>query len=568
MATPRSESLAPHEGSDSEVTDLVRGLRLFAILAGALGLVGFVVRLVGQLFVTHGGWTLPDYAQNGVEALVLAAVATLVWALVAREDTTDARRLALGGFAYVVLVLIVGAHDVVDLDPLRPALDASVVGLVALIYPLLVPARRRHHLQLILLAAAYLPVGAVIGHLAGVYADAPFGATVLGAVAGSLSTWAACGIAWFVVLQQERQRQRLDAAKDDLDQLGSYTLESKIGEGGMGEVWRARHAFLARPAALKLIRAKAIVGGNSPEDAQDRARVLMTRFEREAQATAKLTSPHTVQVYDYGRTGNDLFFYVMELLDGTDLWSLVYRLGPQPEELVHHVLLQACDSIGEAHRHGLIHRDLKPANLFLCRQGMAYDVTKVLDFGLVKSPAALRGERTETHMRLTQQGMVSGTPAYMSPEQASGNRDLDGRSDLYALACVAYFLLTGREIFEDKNPIHIMLGQIERAPMPIQQRNPQAQLSPDFEAVLMRLLEKKREDRFEDASALATALRACRLDQPWTHDRARELWHKLSGVRPAKSEARPEATEDAPLPSGEARQLRALRARRPRPARR
>lgn len=542
-------------------SELVRGIRLFAILAGALGLVGFVVRLVGQLFVSHGGWAMAEYAQHGAEALLLCAAATLVYGLASKDDLPDPRRYALGVLTYVVMVFVVGYHDVLELDVQRPSLSASVISLVALVYPLLVPADRGHHLKLILLAALYLPVGALVAHFTGTYGEAPLLASLLGAVAGALPTWAACAMAWVVVLQQERRRQQLEAAEDDLDQLGSYTLESKIGEGGMGEVWRARHAFLARPAALKLIRTKALVGGNSVEEAQDRARVLMTRFEREAQATAKLTSPHTVQVYDYGRTGSDLFFYVMELLDGTDLWSLIYKLGPQPEALVHHVLLQACDSVGEAHRHGLIHRDLKPANLFLCRQGLAYDVTKVLDFGLVKSPAALRGERTETHMRLTQQGMVSGTPAYMSPEQAAGNRDLDGRSDLYALGCVAYFMLTGHEIFEDKNPIHVMLGQIERPPVPITERNRNATLSPDFERVLTRLLAKRREDRYEDAAALAEALRRCHLAEPWSHARARAWWEKLRGGKLPAREAKPESTEPAPLPSGEARQLRALRRR-------
>ncbi len=570
MGTFQRQPDRPSASQSEGASDLIRGLRWFAGLSGSLALASFVVRLLGQAFVDVGGWALAHYIRHGVETAALIAIAALVWGLVVHPKMQDSLRTKMGVAVYLAFGSVTAFRDLVELDPAEPSFSASVVGLVVLIYPLMVPASRRHHVTLISLSAAYLPVGALVAFGMGTYGHAAVLAVVLAAVAKALPTWAACGVAWWVVLEQERRRRRIDDIEDDLAQLGSYTLESKIGEGGMGEVWRARHAFLARPAALKLIRAKSLVGGNSAEEAQERARVLIARFEREAQATARLTSPHTVQVYDYGSTGGDLFFYVMELLDGTDLWSLVYRFGPQPEELVHHVLLQACDSVGEAHRNGLIHRDLKPANLFLCRQGQQLDVTKVLDFGLVKSPAALRGERTETQMRLTQHGMVSGTPAYMSPEQAAGNRDLDGRSDLYALACVAYFMLTGHEIFEDSNPIKVMLGQIERPPVPPRVRNPHLKLSPDFEAVLVRLLQKRRDDRFRDAEAMAEALRNCRLARPWDQASAMAWWKKVSGDSAQPDQAspapRPAETEEAPLPTEEAVQLRALRESKKNPA--
>ncbi len=539
-------------------TDLVRGLRLFAALGGGLSLIGFLFRLIGQSVIEHGGWTLGEFVQHSIETAVLLALASATWAIVARPDMKDSLRTFFGATLYIAMGGITAYHDILDLDPSHPAASASVIGLIALIYPLLVPASRRHHLVLLGLCAAYLPIGSIITIIMSTYGDVPALAVVLGAAAMALPTWVACGVAAWVVVEQERRRRRLGDIEQDLAQLGSYTLERKIGEGGMGEVWRARHAFLARPAALKLIRAKAIVGGNSAEDAQERARVLIARFEREAQATAKLTSPHTVQIYDYGRVDNDVFFYVMELLDGTDLWSLVSRFGPLPEELVHHMLIQACDSLGEAHLHGLIHRDLKPANLFLCRQGLRHDVTKVLDFGLVKSPAALRGDRTETHMRLTQQGMVSGTPAYMSPEQASGARDLDGRSDLYALACVAYFLLTAQDIFDDTNSIRVMLAQIERTPIPLRVRNPSLELSEDFEIVLMRLLEKNRDDRYEDAASMADALRGCTLKRRWTAKDAVQWWIKVSKEQ-TSDKALHHGPTDGAVPNLEPRQLRAHR---------
>ena len=553
MVSSRPEdSLGP---SPEEV--LVGGLRTFAILSGALALMGFLVGLVGQT-----RWPTYLLVQHGLEAAGGVAVAVAAVIAVGRPNMQDNLRYAFGIGVFLAVAGVFGYHDILELNPAHLSPRASVVGVLVLLYALMVPAPRNQHLTLVGVAAVYLPLGALLALPLGMYGSTSGAAVLGGAVVASMPTWVMCGVAAVVSMEQARRRKQLDEMVGEVAQLGSYTLDSKIGEGGMGEVWRVQHAFLARPAAMKVIRAKALVGAAaSAEEASERARVLMTRFEREAQTTAQLTSMHTVQVYDYGRASNDLFFYVMELLDGMDLWSLVYRFGPQPEGRVLHILLQACDSVGEAHARGLIHRDLKPANLFLCKQGMQVDVTKVLDFGLVKSPAALRGEQTETHMRLTQHGMVSGTPAYMSPEQAAGQRDLDGRSDLYGLGCVAYFLLTGAEIFDDPNPIQVMLGQIERAPIPMRQRYPGLSLSPDFEAVLERMLQKSREARFADAAALADALRACRLPSPWGHAEAVQWWSKVDGQRPAgRPRPRPQVeTEEAPLPTGERRLLRALR---------
>ncbi|MCB9651552.1 MAG: serine/threonine protein kinase [Deltaproteobacteria bacterium] len=522
-------------------------------MAGGLALMGFLVRLVGRV-------PQVQLIQHGVEAAGGLAVVTAAVVAVPKPNLQDNLRYAFGIGVFVSVAGVFGYHDVLELSPTQLSARASLVGLVLLTWALLVPSPRKQLLVLIGVCAAYLPVGALLGLAVGAYGATPWPAVLGSAVMGALPTWVACGVAAVVGVEQARRRQQMDDMVGEVAQLGSYTLESKIGEGGMGEVWRVQHAFLARPAAMKVIRAKALVGSAAtPEEAAERARVMMTRFEREAQTTAQLTSPHTVQVYDFGRAANETFFYVMELLDGMDLWSLVYRFGPQPEGRVLHILLQACDSVGEAHARGLIHRDLKPANIFLSKQGMQHDVTKVLDFGLVKSPAALRGEQTETQMRLTQHGMVSGTPAYMSPEQASGRRDLDGRSDLYGLGCVAYFLLTGAEIFDDPNPIQIMLGQIERPPIPMRQRYPGLKLSPEFEAILGRMLEKNRDARFPDAGALADALRGCRLPEPWGPSEAAAWWSRVEHRRPAPRPKPQLETEEGPLPTGERRLLRSLR---------
>ena len=232
--------------------------------------------------------------------------------------------------------------------------------------------------------------------------------------------------------------------------VGSYRLESKLGAGGMGEVWLARHRLLARPAAVKLIRHDPRPGSNRDQ--------LVRRFQREAQVTAELRSPHTVQLYDFGVNDTGSFYYVMELLDGLDLNQIVTRFGPQPAERVAMLLSQACRSLSEAHDRGLVHRDIKPANLFVACLGPEYDYLKVLDFGIVKDRPG------QEALLLTAQGMVHGTPAFMAPEMVSGEREIDGRSDLYSLGCVAYWALTGQLLFPAKTPEQMLLQHARATP--------------------------------------------------------------------------------------------------------
>jgi serine/threonine-protein kinase len=257
-------------------------------------------------------------------------------------------------------------------------------------------------------------------------------------------------------------------------ELGSYTLEERLGRGGMGEVWRARHRMLARPAAVKIIRPEAL-----DEDAT-KAQALLDRFEQEAQATASLRSPHTVQLYDFGRADDGTFYYVMELLQGLDLSTLVDKYGPQQPARVIHFLVQACRSLEEAHRTGLIHRDIKPANLFVCRYGTDDDFVKVLDFGLVKEVKA-RGEKT---LQLTQQDVVLGTPGFMPPELALGEKNIDGRADLYALGCVAHWLLTGTMLFPDDSPMKILMKHVNETPVAPSRRSELA-IPPELDALVL-----------------------------------------------------------------------------------
>ncbi len=296
-------------------------------------------------------------------------------------------------------------------------------------------------------------------------------------------------------------------------QLGQYRLVEEIGVGGMGEVWKAKHRMLARPAAIKLIRPE-MLGPGDPEMAD----TMLHRFEREAQATATLTSPHSVMIYDFGISDEGVFYYVMELLDGMDLYTLVSRFGPLPASRVIELLSQTCDSLADAHHRGLIHRDVKPGNIFTCRMGRRLDFVKVLDFGLVKESA-----RTEPGTPvLTQIGATTGTPGFMAPEQALGQA-VDPRSDLYALGCVGYWLLTAQFVFDQTNMTAMVLDHVKTLPVPPSQRSDTA-IPEDLERVIMHCLEKEPDKRPRTAEELFEMLSACKDSGKWGQSEAREWW--------------------------------------------
>jgi eukaryotic-like serine/threonine-protein kinase len=296
-------------------------------------------------------------------------------------------------------------------------------------------------------------------------------------------------------------------------ELGSYRLVELIGRGGMGEVWRATHRMLARPAAIKLIKPE-ILG--APGGAE--AGVLIERFRREAEAASELQSPHTIRLYDFGETRAGTFYFVMELLDGLDLETLVRRFGPVAPDRAVELLRQICHSLGEAHDRGIIHRDVKPANIYLCRLGREYDFMKVLDFGLVKY------DRDQSIMDTikTNTEMTTGTPAYMAPEMANGE-PIDRRADLYALGCVAYWLLTGQMVFEADSPLRMLIQHIQGTPIPPSIRSGRP-IPPALEDLVLRCLAKKPADRPATADDIVDALDRIRLEHPWTQADAREWW--------------------------------------------
>jgi serine/threonine protein kinase len=293
---------------------------------------------------------------------------------------------------------------------------------------------------------------------------------------------------------------------------GSYELVGLLGRGGMGEVWRARHVLLGRETAVKLIRADMLAGDS------ERARLVLRRFEREVRATSGLRSPHTVEIYDFGTADDGTFFYAMELLAGLNLQTLVERHGVLPPERVVHLVLQACDSLAEAHHHGLIHRDVKPANLFACQLGLQVDFVKVLDFGLVK-PAA------QDESQLTADGSALGSPAFMPPELAKGQRAIDHRSDIYALGCVAYWLLTGKLVFEGESALQLALGHIQTEPVP-PSRRVGIEVPAPLEDAIMACLRKEPEARPADMRELARLLRATPCAAAWTPERAEAWWRE------------------------------------------
>jgi eukaryotic-like serine/threonine-protein kinase len=317
----------------------------------------------------------------------------------------------------------------------------------------------------------------------------------------------------FTIVLARLQRSMRQAAIE-ARQLGQYSLEEKIGSGGMGVVYRGRHALLRRPTAIKLL------------DAEKTTERAISRFEREVHLTSQLTHPNTIAIYDYGRTPEGVFYYAMEYLDGINLDELIERHGPQPEGRVVHILLQICGSLTEAHGIGLIHRDIKPANIVLCQRGGHYDVVKVLDFGLVKS---IDSER-ETQITLA--GSIAGTPLYLAPEAIEHHEQVDARSDLYAVGAVGYFLLTGTPVFQGTSITEVCMQQVHAPP-----ERPSVRLgrpvSPELEDLLLACLAKDPTDRPASADELAEQLAKCRTCGEWTRADAAAWWRDNDPAQPA-----------------------------------
>ncbi|HMI93459.1 MAG TPA: serine/threonine-protein kinase, partial [Polyangiales bacterium] len=403
-----------------------------------------------------------------------------------------ASRVAIVAVGYeIVLSFVLAMSQTWSVPYDAPTAQVSWVAVLIALFPFLIPASPRVILAASLASAATVPLALVLlFELGG--RPWPDGSVIASFV---LPAFLCAFLAW----APTSTLHRLGVAVERARRLGSYELVERLGQGGMGDVWRAKHRLLARPAAVKLIKPEML----GAENAASRA-ALIRRFEQEAQATASLDSVHTVELYDFGVSADGALFYVMELLHGVDVQQLVERFGPLPSGRVIHLLMQACDSLADAHSHGLIHRDIKPANLFVARKGGSCDFLKVLDFGLVKRwGAGDAGEladslhdlaRADTLAQHTAVGQIVGTPAFLAPEAALGEQAVDGRADLYALGCVGYWMLTGRAVFEETSAIAMAVAHVSKEPVPPSQRVDQP-IDPALEQLVLECLHKDRERR-------------------------------------------------------------------------
>jgi serine/threonine-protein kinase len=472
---------------------------------GSLALVVAVVSTVMFLLEVLGG--IPSVLGRGIRTALMVTGVTLALGIhlaVTRGKVAPPAALRMGvGFQVAQGFLSALSFHGVALLAGSHVLGWTPVAMWTMVYPLIVPSPTRRVVRASLATASMDPLALAILVAAGAPEPPPamlartFFSTVLACVLVPVAGRIVYGLA----VEVKRARE-----------MGSYRLAEKLGQGGMGEVWRAEHRMLARAAAIKLIRPAALGSGSHASE-------MIKRFEREAQATAALRSPHTIEVYDYGVAEDGTFHYVMELLEGYSLQALVQRFGPLPPARVASFLRQACHSLAEAHASGLVHRDVKPANLFVCRLGLDVDFVKVLDFGLVK----MQGPQAGAREHLTVEGAFTGTPGFMAPEIALGVDPVDGRSDLYALGCVAYWLLTGRLVFEGGSPMQSVLDHVRTPPEPPSARTSQP-IPAGLERLVMQCLEKDPARRPASAAALARAIDALGLDAGWTDGMAREWW--------------------------------------------
>ncbi len=305
----------------------------------------------------------------------------------------------------------------------------------------------------------------------------------------------------------------------DAMQLGQYTLDRKIGEGGMGAVYRAHHAMLRRPTAVKLLHPDKVGAEN------------LERFEREVQHMSELTHPNTVAVYDYGRNPDGIFYYAMEYLDGIDLEQLVAKYGPQPPARVSAILAQVCGALAEAHGRGLIHRDIKPANIILCERGGMHDVAKVVDFGLVKELTANTGMSTQ---------VILGTPAYLAPEAVTDPASVGPAADIYALGAIGYFLVTGKRVFEAKTAVDVCVQHVTATPVPPSQVT-DAAIPAELEQLVMRCLAKSPDAR-PTAAELARLLVPPPTSVGWTESDAEHWWREFRAQESSPASSAPTMT--------------------------
>lgn len=504
-------------------------LRICCLVAALPFFVFFISSLSGfiELFARPVvGWT--GVFLSGAVFLLLAAVAGSLWRI-ASVPEVGLRVLEIAVFGAMGIFFAYWSFAMLTSDTLRPdsvavirdpqsafrleqytVLAASLIvhfNWFALIvfHGVLVPNSLARGVGVV--AAMILAALLVDGIAVALHEPTYRNKYVLLAVAATILPTAA-GLAVFGTAKTAALREEIQVAKQAVRELGQYRLRRKLGQGGMGEVYLAEHALLKRPCAVKRIHPKFL---HSVEQ--------IKRFEREVQTTARLRHPNTVEIFDYGRAEDGTFYYVMEYLPGLSLEELVNRHGPMPAERAVHLLRQVCGALREAHRMGLIHRDIKPSNVVVLPDGSPHDQVKLVDFGLVQSLAT----ETDPEAKITRDGLIVGTPEYMSPEQAQGLA-LDERSDLFSVGSVFYFLLTGREAFHRENPVRTLLAVVNEEAVPVNRIIPF--VPEDVAAVVERCLAKSLEVRYAKAGELESALAACECAEGWTGEIAAEWWER------------------------------------------
>jgi serine/threonine-protein kinase len=470
---------------------------------GCLGLA--LAALAGGIYVTgryvQPGWIDPAQAP-ALYAMCLyatAAVGLLLFTVSRLPMIGPTLALDFGLVMQVAAGLFISlAENAVPYPVDTPVRGSSAIAVWIAVFALGVPASFGKAILAALSTAAMGPVGLCIHIMAGNVASPPASMWLTIFPANFLMAVAAATMGKLIY--------RLGVEVGAVREYGGYRLLEPLGSGGMGEVWLARHRLVEREAAVKLIRPEALGGDRS---------MLVRRFEREAQATARLHSPHTVSLYNYGVSEDGLLYYVMEYLEGYDLEKLVKRTGPLPASRTAFILHQVCESLIEAHEAGLIHRDIKPQNILLCRLGASYDFVKVLDFGLVKMEEG--GDLTR--------GAIAGTPSYLAPEIALGNA-AGARSDIYSAGCVAYWLLTGRTPFDQPTEEETVQAHAHEIPTPPSRRTVN-EIPSALEEIVMACLEKNPDLRPQTARELARRLGNTKLAEGWDRARAEACWPGL-----------------------------------------
>jgi serine/threonine-protein kinase len=487
---------------DELLSEQIRRLALFNAVIGALWSYGLVMDLFVFSLIRPG---VPrNTVALGIEVVGMT-VSAVMYAYV-RYSSHSAETKRDAGLGCMIL----NATGVAMLNTwaTTPAFVAaptvSWIAVLILVFSMISPTTPRRMFVASMIAASMDPIGVWLAQLRGVAAPS---VTVV------LLHFLPNYICAIVAIVPAQILQRLGRRLREAQELGSYRLVELLGQGGMGEVWRAQHRLLARNAAVKLVRPELLGAGDENE-----AKIVLRRFEREAQATAALSSPHTIRVFDYGITDEGTFYYVMELLTGRDLESLVRDFGPVPADRALFLLRQACHSLADAHARGLVHRDIKPANIYACRMGLEYDFVKVLDFGLVKVH-----DRSSTQTLATLDIHTTGTPAYMAPEIILGEADVDRRADVYALGCVVYYLLTGQLVFEADTPMKMLMQHVQARPIPPSQRT-ELRVPPELDAIVLRCLEKDPNRRPQHAEELLSIAYSCTTCESWNQQRAKAWW--------------------------------------------